>query len=112
VLREAPGSVVGTFPVECLDANWLETWRGEYSESRPHRALGEKTPNEFANKIAASPDLIGLQTAENSGQSWYRKAGPIRDVDSPVRTSTKTRAGQAVAFESVRRYKVFSSIGA
>ena len=106
MLREAPGSVVGTFRVECLDANWftwlteaqqiVETWRGEYNESRPHRALGEKTPNEFANEIAASPDLIGLQTAENSRQSWYKKAGPIRDVDSPVRTSTKTRTGQAV----------------
>ena len=27
---------------------------------------GERTPNEFANEIAASRDLIGLQTAENS----------------------------------------------
>ena len=44
----------------------VETWRREYNESRPHRALGEKTPNEFANEIAASRDLIGLQTAENS----------------------------------------------
>jgi hypothetical protein len=26
----------------------VETWPGEYSESRPHRALGEKAPNEFA----------------------------------------------------------------
>ena len=49
----------GTFRAECLDAHWfttlaearrlVETWRGEYNESRPHRALGEKTPNEFAN---------------------------------------------------------------
>jgi transposase InsO family protein len=44
----------------------LKTWRKEYNESRPHRALGEKTPNEFANEITASRDLIGLQTAENS----------------------------------------------
>ena len=48
----------GTFRAECLDAHWftslteaqqiVETWRVEYNESRPHRALGEKTPNEFA----------------------------------------------------------------
>ena len=66
----------GTFRSECLDAHWftttaetrqiVEAWRREYNESRPHRALGERTPNEFANEIAASRDLIGVQTAENS----------------------------------------------
>jgi transposase InsO family protein len=44
----------------------VETWRAEYNESRPHRALGEKTPNEFAKEIAASRDFLGIQTAENS----------------------------------------------
>jgi putative transposase len=44
----------------------IEKWRVEYNENRPHRALGEKTPIEFANKIAASRDLIGVQTAGNS----------------------------------------------
>ncbi|MGB9450599.1 MAG: integrase core domain-containing protein, partial [Candidatus Acidiferrum sp.] len=44
----------------------VETWRREYNESRPHRALGEKTPHEFAKEIAASRDFIGMQTAENS----------------------------------------------
>jgi putative transposase len=38
----------------------------EYNGSRPHRALGERTPKEFANEIAASRDLIEVQTAENS----------------------------------------------
>ena len=66
----------GTFRAECLDAHWftslteaqliVETWRREYNESRPHRALGERTPNEFANEIAASRDFIGIQAAENS----------------------------------------------
>jgi putative transposase len=66
----------GTFRSECLNAYWftslteaqriVETWRGEYNESRPHRALGEKTPSEFAKEIAASRDSLGLQTAENS----------------------------------------------
>jgi hypothetical protein len=31
-------------------------------ESRLRRALGDKTPNEFANEIAGSRDLIGIQT--------------------------------------------------
>jgi putative transposase len=66
----------GTLRSECLDAHWfatlaearveIETWRHEYNESRPHRALGERTPNEIANEFAASHELIGKQTAENS----------------------------------------------
>jgi putative transposase len=59
----------GTLRDECLNTHWfssleeakvvIETWRREYNESRPHRALGERTPHEFANQIGASPDLIG-----------------------------------------------------
>jgi len=66
----------GTFRAECLDTHWfatlaeakesIEAWRREYNESRPHRALGERTPNEFANEIAASRDFIGVQPTENS----------------------------------------------
>ena len=66
----------GSFRAECLNAHWfasltetrqiVETWRREYNESRPHRALGERTPNEFANGIAASRDSIEVQIAENS----------------------------------------------
>jgi putative transposase len=66
----------GTFRAECLDAHWfgtltearqlIEAWRREYNESRPHRALGERTPNEFANEFAASRELIDLQTAGDS----------------------------------------------
>jgi len=66
----------GTLRAECLDTHWFETlteakenieaWRQEYNETRPHRALGERTPNEFAKGIAASRDSLGSQTAENS----------------------------------------------
>jgi putative transposase len=55
-----------TFRTECLDAHWftdlndarrlIEAWRQEYNESRPHRSLGERTPNEFASRIEASRD--------------------------------------------------------
>jgi len=66
----------GTFRQECLNAHWfmtlseakeiIEAWRREYKESRPHRARGEQTPNEFACQVAASRDLTGLEKAENS----------------------------------------------
>jgi putative transposase len=66
----------GTLRAECLDTHWfktmtdtqqtVETWRQEYNESRPHRALGEKTPSEFAHEIAAGRNFLGTQTAENS----------------------------------------------
>jgi len=66
----------GTLRAECLDAHWFATleeakgridaWRKEYNESRPHRALGERTPNEFATEIAARRDFSEMQTAENS----------------------------------------------
>jgi putative transposase len=66
----------GTLRAECLDTHWFETlaeaqesieaWRKEYNETRPHRALGERTPNEFAKGIAASRDSLVQQTAENS----------------------------------------------
>jgi len=44
----------------------IEAWRREYNESRPHRALGERTPNEFAFRVAARRDLTGTEGAENS----------------------------------------------
>ena len=66
----------GTFRAECLKAHWfatlseaqeiIEAWRREYNESRPHRTLGEGTPNEFACQVAASRDLTGTEGAENS----------------------------------------------
>jgi putative transposase len=66
----------GTLRSECLDAHWfatlaeakqiIEEWRREYNESRPHRALGERTPNEFASEFAASREPSGPPTAENS----------------------------------------------
>jgi len=66
----------GTFRKECLNLHGfttlgeaqpiLEAWRREHHQSRPHRARGERTPNEFALQIAASCDLQGLQTAGNS----------------------------------------------
>lgn len=48
----------GSFRDECLNVNWflsledarekIEAWRVEYNEFRPHYALGDQTPSEFA----------------------------------------------------------------
>jgi len=50
---------------ECLNAHWfeslseaqarIETWRREYNESRPHRALQDRAPAEFAKRDAENP---------------------------------------------------------
>ena len=57
----------GTFRDEYLNVHWFETlaepkqlieaWRREFNGSRPHRALVERTPNEFAIQFAASREL-------------------------------------------------------
>ena len=53
----------GTFRDGCLNAHWfttlgdakqiIEAWRKEYKESRPRRALGQRTPHECAFQTAA-----------------------------------------------------------
>jgi len=50
-----------SFRVECLNAHWfesltdaqhtIEAWRKEYNDSRPHRALNNQTPREFAAQL-------------------------------------------------------------
>jgi putative transposase len=66
----------GTFRAECLDTHWfasiteakqiIEAWRREYNESRPHRALGERTPSEFARQLATQGLLASSQIAGDS----------------------------------------------
>ena len=59
----------GSLRDECLNVNWflslddargkIEAWRRHYNESRPHSALGDVPPSEFASKGGASPALAG-----------------------------------------------------
>ena len=52
----------GRFRDECLNTHWflsiedarakIEAWRQDYNASRPHSALGQLTPQEFATKTA------------------------------------------------------------
>ena len=64
----------GTFRAECLDTNWfaslsearqiIEAWRQEYNMSRPHRALADRTPAEFASYYAASRVITEPKTGQ------------------------------------------------
>nr|WP_152034529.1 IS3 family transposase [Burkholderia contaminans] len=66
----------GSFRDECLNLHWFETlgeakaiveaWRRDYNESRPHSALKELAPAEFARQLVLSPGPIGPETPENS----------------------------------------------
>ena len=54
----------GKFRDECLNENWflslpdarttIEEWRNDYNGSRPHSALGNKTPTEYAASLLKS----------------------------------------------------------
>jgi putative transposase len=43
----------------------IEVWRREYNESRPHRALANRTPEEFASQIAVNRDLAETKQADS-----------------------------------------------
>ena len=65
----------GTLRDECLNIHWfgsiveakrlIEAWRIDYNESRPHMALGNKTPSEYCSNIIPLPQAEGLKPAEN-----------------------------------------------
>jgi putative transposase len=66
-------------PLECFrlapHIHWFETlaeaqhlieaWRIDYKESRPHMALGNKTPAEYLLRAIPSPATQGKKTIEN-----------------------------------------------
>jgi len=51
----------GRFRQECLNEHWflslddardkIEAWRRDYNEERPHSALGNATPEEYAARV-------------------------------------------------------------
>ncbi|NIF70274.1 IS3 family transposase [Burkholderia sp. Ap-962] len=66
----------GSFRDECLNLHWFETlgeakaiieaWRRDYNERRPHSALKDLAPAEFARQLALLPGPTGPETPENS----------------------------------------------
>ena len=65
----------GSLRDECLNVHWFESledakekiegWRRDYNESRPHQALKELTPPEFASRSRDLEIETRLQTTEN-----------------------------------------------
>jgi putative transposase len=65
----------GSLRDECLNVHWFETledarakieaWRRDYNESRPHQALNELAPAEFAARIRDLETGTEVQNAEN-----------------------------------------------
>ena len=63
----------GSFRDECLNLHWfesidgacakIEAWRQDNNESRPHQALNELTPQEFAYREGTLRDQIEQKTA-------------------------------------------------
>jgi putative transposase len=65
----------GSLRDECLNVHWFETlaearrlieaWRVDYNESRPHMALGNIPPGEYASRAAGSMDPEGSNAVGN-----------------------------------------------
>lgn len=65
----------GTLRDECLNIHWfgsineakrlIEAWRIDYNESRPHMALGNKTPSEYCLHVISLPQAENIRPAEN-----------------------------------------------
>ncbi len=75
---------------ECLNVDWFETledarakieaWRRNYNESRPHQALNELAPAEFAARIRDLETGTEPQHAENQPWIWSEKPKRLRSV--------------------------------
>ena len=65
----------GSLRDECLNVHWfesmeeararIEAWRIDYNESRPHQALQEETPAQFALRAKELERSVSFPTAEN-----------------------------------------------
>src|SRR3546814_13167754 len=66
-------SLNGRLRDECLNEHWfkillhartvIETWRREYNEERPKKALGGLTPSDYARQLASATIDPGHYTA-------------------------------------------------
>jgi hypothetical protein len=72
----------------------IEAWRIDYNVSRPHQALQESTPDEFAKRTKELEGSRGLQTAENQLSGWSGKPKRLtRAVRSAFERSENPQAG-------------------
>jgi putative transposase len=76
----------GSLRDECLNLHWFDTlaeakalieaWRRDYNESRPHMALGNKEPREYALATGALPQVQGLMSKCPYWRGWPPRDGP------------------------------------
>lgn len=87
LLRPRATDINASFRRECLNEQRfeslheakerIETWRREYNESRPHRALQDRMPDKFARAYAQDHLCEPLISAGGSPWRWYGEREPI-----------------------------------
>jgi putative transposase len=73
----------GRFRQECLNEHWflsldeaqdkVEAWRRDYNEERPHSALGNATPEEYAAQVEPQNEFPGLGLEVDKKELAYPK---------------------------------------
>ena len=91
----------GKFRDECLSIEWfrsreearvlIEQWRRHYNEDRPHSALGNLTPAEYAAKLAAG--VIEPRKRRRPRPATGRPA-PIHEVSAVRPVAPSSPVGQ------------------
>ena len=86
-------SMNGKLREECLSATWftsmrharerIASWREDYNERRPHKALGWKTPAEVVRAALSSPE--GLT---GRSEDLLEEPNPVTDTHRMLRDST------------------------
>lgn len=89
----------GTFRAKCLDAHWfatptearkvIEAWHQD-NENRPHRAPGERMPNEIAKEFVASSEFFDTQIVGDSLCPSARKRVPFNGTLESLERSLMT----------------------
>lgn len=74
----------------------LERWRRDYNQRRPHTALDDRTPEEFARALDGRPFALStVDKAEPPACQGFAAAGqktPALDMPSPLPVRTEIRA--------------------
>ncbi|MBI1248867.1 transposase [bacterium] len=125
----------GRLRQECLNQHWflsladaqekIDSWRTDYNETRPHSALGQRTPREFARlslqgSLEKNPELRTFQLDQGWGEGQVTKKLTFRtdretgcrSIDPIVQASLKAvrvESRQHPADRIVRRDAVFQS---
>ena len=107
----------GTLRAECLDVHWfatlteakqlIEAWRREYNESRPHRSLGERTPNDLLHNCRRlTLELLQKEGTDHLTNLSYYPVNGNRGQVNPMQCSWVTPAAVRAVFMSPARSDV------